>query len=79
MGALERHDGDAAANNRRALFALGNAGEVVRLVRETGFRDVSLAALTGQARFRSPAAFVEAQLASTSDIFWGRCEADRVS
>jgi SAM-dependent methyltransferase len=65
VGALERHVGVAAANNRRAPFALGDAGAVERLVREAGFRDVFVAALTGTARFASVAAFVEAQLAAS--------------
>jgi SAM-dependent methyltransferase len=65
VGALERHVGDAAANNRRAPFALGDAGEVDRLVRAAGFRDVSLTTLSGVARFPSTASFVEAQLAAS--------------
>jgi SAM-dependent methyltransferase len=65
VGALERHVGVAAANNRRAPFALGDAGKVERLVRAAGFSDVSARTMVGTARFPSPASFVEAQLAAS--------------
>jgi ubiquinone/menaquinone biosynthesis C-methylase UbiE len=65
VAALERHVGEAAANNRRAPFALSDAGEVERLVRAAGFQDVSVVTHAGTARFSSVAAFAEAQLAAT--------------
>lgn len=65
VAALERHVGSAAANNRRAPFALGDAGEVERLVHAAGFQNVAVSTHAGTARFASPAAFVEAQLAAS--------------
>jgi SAM-dependent methyltransferase len=63
--ALERHVGSAAANNRRAPFALGDAGALRDLVVGAGWRDVSVRTLVETARFPSPEALVEAQLAAT--------------
>jgi ubiquinone/menaquinone biosynthesis C-methylase UbiE len=63
--ALERHVGAAAANNRRAPFALGDAGVVRALLEEAGFRQIELRTLVELARFPSPEALVEAQLAAT--------------
>jgi hypothetical protein len=63
--ALERHVGREAANNRRAPFALGDADELRGLLTRAGFRDVQVRTLVETARFPSPEAFVEAQLAAT--------------
>jgi ubiquinone/menaquinone biosynthesis C-methylase UbiE len=63
--ALERHVGAAAANNRRAPFALGDADGVRALLDGAGFRQIQLRTLVEIARFPSPEAFVEAQLAAT--------------
>lgn len=65
VDALERHVGVAAANNRRAPFALGDAAELEGLVVEAGFRDVAVRTITGTAHFPSPAKLVEYQLAAT--------------
>jgi SAM-dependent methyltransferase len=65
VAALQRHVGDAAANNRRAPFALGDADALRALLVEAGLRQVELHTLTEFARFSSPEAFVEAQLAAT--------------
>jgi ubiquinone/menaquinone biosynthesis C-methylase UbiE len=65
VDALQRHVGEAAANNRRAPFALGDAAELERLVRDAGFTNIDLRTLAETARFPSPEAFVDAQLAST--------------
>jgi ubiquinone/menaquinone biosynthesis C-methylase UbiE len=63
--ALERHVGIEAANNRRAPFALGDADELRGLLAGAGFRDVRVRTLAETARFPSPEALVEAQLAAT--------------
>jgi SAM-dependent methyltransferase len=63
--ALERHVGAAAANNRRAPFALGDAAAVRALLEGAGFGQIQLHTLVETARFPSPEAFVEAQLAAT--------------
>jgi ubiquinone/menaquinone biosynthesis C-methylase UbiE len=63
--ALEQHVSLAAANNRRAPFALGDADELGRLVDDAGLHDVSIRTLTGTARFPSPEKLVEFQLAAT--------------
>lgn len=65
VSALERHVGLEAANNRRAPFALGDADELRGLLAEAGFRDVRVRTLVETARFPSPEALVEAQLAAT--------------
>jgi ubiquinone/menaquinone biosynthesis C-methylase UbiE len=65
VAGLERHVGDAAANNRRAPFALGDANALRALLEEAGFRQIQLHTLTEFARFPSPEALVEAQLAAT--------------
>lgn len=63
--ALERHVGVAAASNRRAPFALGDADELGSLVHGAGFRDVTVHPLVDHARFPSPEQLVEYQLAAT--------------
>jgi len=63
--ALERHVSAAAADNRRAPFALGDADELGNLVRGAGFRDVTVRSLVNRARFPSPEKLVEYQLAAT--------------
>jgi ubiquinone/menaquinone biosynthesis C-methylase UbiE len=63
--ALEKHVSVAAANNRRAPFALSDAAELNSLIVHVGFRDVSVKTLVGTARFPSIAKFVEYQLAAT--------------
>jgi SAM-dependent methyltransferase len=63
--ALERRVGTAAADNRRAPFALSDASELDRLVNEAAFHHVSVRTVTGTARFPSPAKLVEYQLAAT--------------
>jgi ubiquinone/menaquinone biosynthesis C-methylase UbiE len=65
VDALERHVGSAAANNRRAPFALGDAAELRRLVDEAGFQDVAVRTMTGTARFPSPEKLVAYQLSAT--------------
>lgn len=63
--ALERHVGVAAANNRRAPFALGDADELRSLIDAAGFRDAAVRSIVGSARFPSPEKLVEYQLAAT--------------
>lgn len=65
VDALERHVGLAAANNRRAPFALAQADELRGLVEGAGFREVRVDSLVDRARFPSPAHLVEYQLAAT--------------
>jgi ubiquinone/menaquinone biosynthesis C-methylase UbiE len=59
VDALERHVSTAAANNRRAPFAVSDAGQIERLVNDAGFRDATLRTMVGTARFPSPEQFVE--------------------
>jgi ubiquinone/menaquinone biosynthesis C-methylase UbiE len=66
VDALERHVGKAAADNRRAPFALGDADQLCDLVAEAGFHHVQLRTLVETARFPSPEVLVEAQLAATA-------------
>lgn len=63
--ALERHISVAAANNRRAPFALGDADELGSLIAAAGFRDVAVRSLVGSTRFPSAEKLVEYQLAAT--------------
>jgi ubiquinone/menaquinone biosynthesis C-methylase UbiE len=63
--ALERHVGAAAANNRRAPFALSDADALRALLEKAGFQQIEVRTLVEIARFPSPEAFVEAQLAAT--------------
>ncbi len=63
--ALQRHVGAEAANNRRAPFALADAGELADLLDVAGFRDVHIHTRVEPARFSSPEALVAAQLAAT--------------
>jgi hypothetical protein len=63
--ALERHVGREAAANRRAPFALGDADELSGLLEGARFHAVQLRTLVETARFASPEALVEAQLAAT--------------
>lgn len=65
VDALERHVGVAAANNRRAPFALGDADALGDLIAAAGFRDVAVRSVVGVARFPSPEKLVEYQLAAT--------------
>jgi hypothetical protein len=63
--ALERHVGEAAARNRRAPFALNDAGELRELVGAAGFDSIAVSTIVGHGRFPSPEEFVAAQLAAT--------------
>jgi SAM-dependent methyltransferase len=65
VAALARHVNEAAANNRRAPFALSDALELERLVREAGFEDIRRQTRTGTARFPAPEKFVEWQVAAS--------------
>lgn len=65
VAALERHAGVEAADNRRAPFALGDPAELESLLVDAGFRDVRVQTLVETARFPSPEAMVDAQLAAT--------------
>jgi ubiquinone/menaquinone biosynthesis C-methylase UbiE len=63
--ALGRHVGEAAANNRRAPFALSSAEELERLVREAGFLEIVLTTQSGTARFPSVDGFLASMLAGS--------------
>lgn len=65
VAGLEQHVGAAAANNRRAPFALGDADALCTLVAAAGFSDVSVQTRTSTAHFSSPAEFVASQLSAT--------------
>jgi ubiquinone/menaquinone biosynthesis C-methylase UbiE len=65
VAGLGKHVGEAAANNRRAPFALSSAEELERLVREAGFQDVVVQTRSGMARFPTPEKFVEWQVAAS--------------
>jgi ubiquinone/menaquinone biosynthesis C-methylase UbiE len=65
VAALERHVGQEAANNRRAPFSLGDADRLKSLLDAAGFREVRVETIVERARFPSPEALVEAQLAAT--------------
>lgn len=65
VAALERHVGVAAGRNRRAPFALADAGALHELIAAAGFRAVAVRTVTVPARFPSPEQFVAAQLAAT--------------
>ncbi len=65
VGALERHVSVAAANNRRAPFALGDADELGSLVNCAGFRNVTVRSVVDSARFPSPEKLVDYQLTAT--------------
>jgi ubiquinone/menaquinone biosynthesis C-methylase UbiE len=63
--ALQRHVGAEAAANRRAPFALGDPAQLRALVEEAGFHDIEIQTVVETARFPSPKALVEYQLAAT--------------
>jgi ubiquinone/menaquinone biosynthesis C-methylase UbiE len=63
--ALERHVGAAAANNRRAPFALDDADALRFLVEGAGFSAVTIRTMSLLARFPSAQTFVDAQLSAT--------------
>ncbi len=63
--ALERHVSVEAANNRRAPFALSDAGQVRALIENAGFTQIEIRTLVERTRFASPEALVAAQLAAT--------------
>ncbi len=65
VGALERHVGATAANNRRAPFALDDADALRTLVEEAGFSAVAVRTLPLTARFASVETLVAAQLSAT--------------
>lgn len=65
VAGLERHVGAAAANNRRAPFALGDADELRTLVAGAGFQGVSVQTRTQMAHFPSPEKLVAYQLSAT--------------
>lgn len=65
VNALERHVGAAAANNRRAPFALGDADALLALVAAAEFSDASVRTVVRTARFPSAAHLVEYQLSAT--------------
>jgi SAM-dependent methyltransferase len=62
---LGRHVGVAAANNRRAPFALGDADALGGLVEAAGFAAVAVRTLSQLAHFASARAFVSAQMSAT--------------
>jgi ubiquinone/menaquinone biosynthesis C-methylase UbiE len=65
VAALERRVGDAAANNRRAPFALSDADQVHDLIQQAGFSAIELRTIAQPTRFPTPEALVAAQLAAT--------------
>jgi ubiquinone/menaquinone biosynthesis C-methylase UbiE len=65
VAALERHVNVAAANNRRAPFALSDANRVRGLVESAGFSAIEVRTVAQPARFPTPEALVAAQLAAT--------------
>ena len=65
VDALERHVSVAAANNRRAPFALGDASEMERLATGAGFSDIVVQTLVSPGRYPSPEALVRFQLAGS--------------
>jgi ubiquinone/menaquinone biosynthesis C-methylase UbiE len=64
VAALERHVGPAAADNRWVPFALGDAAALADLLATAGFSGVRVRTLAETARFPSPEALVDAQLAA---------------
>lgn len=65
VAALERHVNVAAANNRRAPFALSDADRLHSLIDGAGFSAIEVQTVVEPARFPSPEALVAAQLAAT--------------
>lgn len=63
--ALQRHVGAAAADNRRAPFALNNADQLRSFLVEAGFRDVQVRTIAEVARFSSSEDLVDGQLSAT--------------
>jgi len=64
--ALERHVSPEAGAMRRAIFSLGEADELDRLLVAAGFEDISLSSVQKTIRFPSPEEFLRRQLASQS-------------
>ena len=65
VAALERHVSVEAANNRRAPFALSDAGQLQSLIERAGFTQIDIRTFSETTQFPSPEALVEAQLAAT--------------
>lgn len=65
VDALARHVSAEAASNRRAPFALSDASELRGLLVDAGFSDVRVDTMALTARFPSPEALVDYQLAAT--------------
>ena len=65
VAALERHVSIEAADNRRAPFALSDAGEVRNLIERARFTQIDIRTRVETTQFPSPEALVEAQLAAT--------------
>jgi ubiquinone/menaquinone biosynthesis C-methylase UbiE len=78
VAALERHVNVAAANNRRAPFALSDADRLHSLIDGAGFSAIEVRTLAEPARFPSPEALVTAQLAATPLSTLGAIDDDTV-
>jgi len=65
VDSLDRHLGPGASTIKRSEHALYDAGELRRLVTETGFRDVTIQAVTLTIRFPSARDYVRLQLLAT--------------
>jgi ubiquinone/menaquinone biosynthesis C-methylase UbiE len=76
VAALERHVSQAAANNRRAPFALSDADVLHRLLERAGYVTFEVRTLTRTTGFPTPAALVDAQLAATPLSTLGAISAD---
>jgi len=78
VAALERHASPAAANNRRAPFALSDARQVHSLIENAGFREITVRTVAQPTRFPNPEALVTAQLAATPLSTLGAIDDDTV-
>ena len=69
IAVLDEHVGTAAADALRLPFCLGNAGEVTAILEGSGFKDVSVEAITETANFPSSRQMVEAELRGWLPLF----------
>ncbi len=64
--ALDRHVSPEVGGMRRAIFAFGEAEELLSLLVDAGFKDSRLSSVQEMVRFPSPEEFLRRQLASQS-------------
>ena len=76
--ALEQHVRPEVGAMRRAIFALGEAEELLRLLVDVGFKDSRLSSVQKMVWFPSPEEFLRRQVASQSPWIVDELDAKRL-